>query len=68
MAFALVTAMAKYKHPGRTKRQPRDPGPDRRKRASWAPSDDLFEDSDGVIDRDLEFDTNKYSIPLSREE
>ena len=62
--------MAKYKHPGRTKRQPRDPAPDRagtsRKRAGWAPSDDLFEDSDGVVDRELEFDTNKYSVPPPR--
>ena len=64
--------MAKYKHPGRTKRQPRDPTPDRRKRASGSPSDDLFEDTDQddldgvVVDRDLEFDTNRYSIPPPR--
>ena len=41
-----------------TKRNPRDPGPDREK--SWRPTDENFDESDGTVDAENEFDTEKY--------
>lgn len=46
----------------RTKRNPRDPSPQREK-SSWEPIDDLYGDSDGAVDREMEFDTGKYETP-----
>lgn len=42
----------------RTKRNPRDPSPERDK--SWRPTDENFEDSDGTVDSEMEVDTDKY--------
>ncbi len=39
---------------GRTKRQPRDPGPDRS--PSKGPIDDLFGHGSSAVDRDLDLD------------
>ncbi|MDQ3365046.1 MAG: hypothetical protein M3680_06430 [Myxococcota bacterium] len=46
----------------RTKRQPRDPGPDR-KRSGWSPSDDLYGDGRKTVDADLDLDEGSYSKP-----
>ncbi len=47
----------------RVKRNPRDPSP-QRKQASWDPIDDLYGDSDGAVDSEMEFDTGKYESPI----
>lgn len=39
---------------GRTKRQPRDPSPDRRR--TKGPIDDLYGDGNTAVDRDLDLD------------
>jgi hypothetical protein len=49
----------------RTKRNPRDPSPER-KQSSWSPIDDLYGDSDGAVDEEMEFDTGKYERPLPK--
>ena len=41
----------------RTKRKPRDPGPDREEREPQ---------SDGVVDEEMELDTDKYTPPPHR--
>jgi hypothetical protein len=53
------------KRGSRTKRNPRDPSPER-KQSSWAPSDDLYGDSDGAVDEEMEFDTGKYERPIPK--
>ena len=53
--------MAKYKHARRTKPQPRA-GSTVRKRKD--PIDDVFADSDGVVEQELEFDTSRCFMPL----
>jgi hypothetical protein len=61
----------------RTKRNPRDPGPDRqqsseaaeadeRKPSSWEPIDDLYGESDGAVDEEMEFDTGKFERPIPK--
>jgi len=49
----------------RTKRDPRDPSPERHK-SSWRPSDDMDDDSDGVVDEEMELDTSKYERPIPK--
>ena len=49
----------------RTKRNPRDPSPER-KESSLNPTDDLYGDSDGAVDEEMEFDTGKYERPISK--
>lgn len=46
----------------RTKRNPRDPGPEGPDRdKSWRPTDDGYADEvDGTVDSEMEFDTQKY--------
>jgi hypothetical protein len=46
----------------RTKRNPRDASPDRQK-SSWEPLDDLYGESDGAVDSDMELDTERYESP-----
>ena len=46
----------------RTKRQPRDRGAERKK-SSWEPLDDLYGESDGAVDSEMEFDTGRYETP-----
>jgi hypothetical protein len=56
--------MAKYKHASRTKPQPRA-GSTLRKRKEQASSiGDVFAESDGIVERELEFDTSKCFMPL----
>jgi hypothetical protein len=61
----------------RTKRNPRDPGPDRqestddeeanqRKSSSLDPLEDLYGESDGAVDEEMEFDTGKYERPIQK--
>lgn len=45
---------------GRTKRQPRDPSRDR-KRRGWNPGDDLYGDDQRPVDADLDLEDGKYS-------
>jgi hypothetical protein len=49
----------------RTKRNPRDPSP-QHKQSSWEPLDDLYGDSDGAVDSEMEFDTGKYEKPIQK--
>ena len=53
------------KRGSRSKRNPRDPSPER-ERASWEPLDDLNGDSDGAVDEEMEFDTSKYERPIPK--
>jgi len=53
------------KRGSRAKRNPRDPSPEREK-SSWSPIDDLYGDSDGAVDAEMEFDTGKYERPIPR--
>ena len=50
----------------RTKRNPRDPSPERKK-SSWEPADDLYGNSDGAVDEEMEFDTGKYERPIPKD-
>jgi hypothetical protein len=50
------------KRGSRTKHNPRDPSPER-ERSSWEPLDDLYGDSDGAVDEEMELDTGKYERP-----
>lgn len=50
------------KRGSRTKRNPRDPGPERDK-SKREPIDDLYGESDGAVDEEMEFDTGKYERP-----
>jgi hypothetical protein len=52
----------------RTKRAHRDPSPEREaeREKSWRPTDENFEDSDGAVDQEMEFDTGKYDAPRNR--
>jgi hypothetical protein len=57
------------KRGSRTKRNPRDPSPEReesstREPSSLEPLDDLYGDSDGAVDSEMEFDTGKYERPI----
>jgi hypothetical protein len=45
---------------GRTKRQPRDPSPDRR---GWNPADDIYGNDQRPVDADLDLEKGKYSKP-----
>lgn len=49
----------------RTKRNPRDPSP-QREQSSWEPLDDLYGTSDGAVDEEMELDTGKYEAPLPK--
>lgn len=51
------------KRGSRVKRNPRDSSPEH-KEPSFAPIDDLYGDSDGAVDEEMEFDTGKYERPL----
>jgi len=51
------------KRGSRVKRNPRDPSPEREK-SSWAPIDDLYGESDGAVDEEMEFDTGKFERPI----
>ena len=53
------------KRGSRGKRNPRDPSPERKK-SSWAPIDDLYGDSDGAVDEEMELDTGKYERPIPK--
>ena len=62
--------MSKSKHTpsdrrGSRKRNPRDPSPERT-RAKWEPLDDLYGDSDGAVDEEMELDTSKYERPIPK--
>lgn len=46
---------------GRTKRQPRDPAPGR-KRSKGGPIDDLYDEGE-TVDRDLDFEGGTYDGP-----
>jgi hypothetical protein len=48
---------------GRTKRKPRDPGPDR-KDGGWNPADDLY--GKKVVDEDLDLGGGEFSTPPPR--
>ena len=50
----------------RTKQKPRDPS-EERKKSSWEPADDLYGNSDGAVDEEMEFDTGKYERPIPKE-
>ena len=43
----------------RTKRQPRDPSPDRKR--GWNPADDIFGDKQRPVDADMDLEDGKYS-------
>ena len=66
-----MTAMSKAKPtpPGkrgsREKANPFDQNPER-KESSWEPADDLFGESDGAVDEEMEFDTEKYERPIPK--
>ena len=45
----------------RTKRQPRDPSPERKR--GWNPADDIYGDTGKPVDTDLDLDKGKYSKP-----
>jgi hypothetical protein len=45
----------------RTKRQPRDPSPERKH--SWNPADDIYGNDGHAVDTDLDLDKGKYSEP-----
>lgn len=47
------------------KRNPRDPSAER-KQASWESIGDLYGESDGVVDSEMELDTDKYESPIQR--
>jgi hypothetical protein len=49
----------------RTKRAHRDSVTQDREK-SWRPTDENFNDSDGTVDEEMEFDTSKYEVPRSR--
>ena len=53
------------KRGSRTKRNPRDPSPER-ETSKWEPLDDLYGDSDGAVDSEMDFDTNKYERPIPK--
>lgn len=45
----------------RTKRQPRDPSPDRKR--GWNPADDLYGNKERPVDSDMDLDKGKFSDP-----
>jgi hypothetical protein len=53
------------KRGSRAKRNPRDPSPER-EQSSWEPIDDLYGNSDGAVDEEMEFDTGKYERPIQK--
>lgn len=57
--------MPRGKRGGRTKRNPRERSP-RREPSKWEPIDDLYGESDGTVDREMEFDTGRYEQPLEK--
>jgi len=70
-----LAAMSKAKHTpsdkrgSRDKRSPRDPSPERKdesnpEREESSLLDDLFGDSDGAVDEEMELDTDKYARPI----
>jgi hypothetical protein len=56
---------ASDKRGSRSKRNPRDPSPER-EQSKWEPIDDLYGDSDGAVDEEMEFDTGKYERPIPK--
>lgn len=52
------------RHGGRTKRQPRDPSPQRKR--SKGPIDDLYGDGEDVVDRDLDLEGDADDGPSRR--
>jgi hypothetical protein len=52
------------KRGSRTKRNPRDPSPERKR--SSARTDDLYGDSDGAVDEEMELDTDRYERPAPK--
>jgi len=57
--------MPKSKQPKRAPRQT-EPEP-QRKKSSWSPLDDLYGNSDGAVDEELELDTGKYERPIPKD-
>ncbi len=49
----------------RTKRNPRDPGPQQRKQSS-SKSPARSDESDGVVDEEMELDTDRYERPTAK--
>ncbi len=56
---------ASDKRGSRSQRNPRDPSPER-EQSKWEPIDDLYGDSDGAVDEEMEFDTGKYERPIPK--
>ncbi len=54
------------KRGSRTKRNPRDPSPQRKRTAHREPLEDLYGDSDGAVDQEMELDTGRYESPLRK--
>jgi hypothetical protein len=50
----------------RTKQEPRDQTPEHQREKSWRPTDENFDESDGAVDEEMEFDTSKYEAPRNR--
>jgi hypothetical protein len=59
------TSSPSDKRGSRVKRNHRDSSP-QRKESSWAPVDDLYGNSDGAVDEEMEFDTGKYERPIPK--
>jgi hypothetical protein len=53
------------KRGSRTKRNPRDPSPEH-KQSSLERVDDLYGESDGTVDAEMEFDTDKFERPTPK--
>lgn len=49
------------------KRPPREQPEPQRKKSSWQPADDLYGNSDGAVDEEMEFDTGKYERPIPKD-
>jgi len=63
--------MSKTKQPSdrrgsRTKRNPRDPGPERVQSSKQSDSDEIERESDGIVDDEMELDTSKYERPMPK--
>jgi hypothetical protein len=52
--------------PGRAKPAHRDQPAEQVREKSWRPTDENFNESDGAVDEEMEFDTGKYEAPRSR--
>jgi hypothetical protein len=66
MSKAKQNATPADKRGNRTKRNPRDAeaNKEENKQSTWSPIDDLYGDSDGAVDEEMEFDTGKYERPI----